>query len=147
MCRTLINKLRPGPENILHKHTQEELYMQREPSAKSRIDEGHKPSLPAGVRDEGLLTATEEEREADTWITPRLKRRRRKPTKTRPNQEQVAAERDQAEAAAIRCCKNPFDTLRSEHAQISGSDSGSEISETGSNKAPHIMPGSVDDTI
>ncbi|KAJ1132100.1 hypothetical protein NDU88_010430 [Pleurodeles waltl] len=76
-----------------------------------------------------------------------MKRRRRKPTKTRPNQEEVAAKRDQAVATAIRCCKNPFDTLRSESTQISGSDSGSEISETSSNKAPHITPGSVDDII
>ncbi|KAJ1138539.1 hypothetical protein NDU88_004920 [Pleurodeles waltl] len=94
-----------------------------------------------------LVIAAEEEKETDTWITPKPRRRRRKPAKTRPNQEQVAAERDQALAAAIRCCKNPFNTLRSEHAQTSGSDSGSEISETGFNKAPHIMPGSVDDII
>ncbi|KAJ1158123.1 hypothetical protein NDU88_010817 [Pleurodeles waltl] len=95
----------------------------------------------------GLVTAAEEEKEADTWITPKPRRRCRKQAKTRPNQEQVAAEHDQAVAAAMRYCKNPFNTFRSEHAQTSGSDTGSEISETGSNKAPHIMPGSVDDII
>ncbi|KAJ1184104.1 hypothetical protein NDU88_000914 [Pleurodeles waltl] len=98
---------------------------------------------------QGLVEATEEEKDADTWITPKPRRRCRKPVSSRPNQEQAEVERDRdrAVATATRCCKNPFNTLRSEHTQTSGSDTGSEISETGSNKAPHVTPGSVDDII
>ncbi|KAJ1176674.1 hypothetical protein NDU88_001943 [Pleurodeles waltl] len=76
-----------------------------------------------------------------------MRRHHGRPARTRPNQEQAAVERDRAVATATRCSKNSFNTLRSEHIQTSGSDTASEISETGSNKAPHITPDSVDDII
>ncbi|KAJ1203954.1 hypothetical protein NDU88_007735 [Pleurodeles waltl] len=94
-----------------------------------------------------LVEATEEEKDADTWITPKLRRLRRKPVSSLPNQEQVALERDRAVSTATRCCKHPSNTLCMEHTQSSGSETGSEISETGSNKAPHVKPDSVDDII
>ncbi|KAJ1208255.1 hypothetical protein NDU88_003641 [Pleurodeles waltl] len=50
LCQTLINELRTGPENILHKHAQEELYMKRKPFVKLRIDECQTIGVSGGER-------------------------------------------------------------------------------------------------
>ncbi|KAJ1175546.1 hypothetical protein NDU88_000833 [Pleurodeles waltl] len=73
----------------------------------------------------------EEEKEADTWITPKSRRCCRKPPFFRPDQTQAAAERARAVVTAKQYRNNSFTAFRSEHIPTSGSDTGSDISSIG----------------
>ncbi|KAJ1206343.1 hypothetical protein NDU88_001750 [Pleurodeles waltl] len=74
----------------------------------------------------------------DTWVTPKLRRCRRIPPNSRPDQTQAAAERVRVVVMATQCRNNSFTALRSEHISMSGSDTGSVVSSTGSNRTPHV---------
>ncbi|KAJ1202437.1 hypothetical protein NDU88_006237 [Pleurodeles waltl] len=88
-----------------------------------------------------------EETETDTWVTPKPRQRRRNPPNSRLDQTQAAAERARAVVTATQCRNNSFTALCSEHISTLGSDTGSVVSSTRSNRTPHLMPGSVDDLI
>ncbi|KAJ1140283.1 hypothetical protein NDU88_006640 [Pleurodeles waltl] len=104
-----------------------------------------KASLILQIVNAGLVMTKGEEKETDTWITPKPRRHPRNPPNSQPDRTQVAAERARAVETATKCRTNSYSALRSENALPLGLDTGSEVSSTGSNKTPHVTPGSVDD--